>query len=150
MKRQLFRIAETGAFFVLIVLAFIGSLFIGTIAHELSHWEDYRGIADASSDSICLLDMPADGAQSVLNIHGTYYYSYDTSIPGWRTQANAIDRYTELKAYSLEFMIIGFLFIATTTLVVWRRASERPLMQKQGAYHRPVWMHAPLALQKTG
>jgi hypothetical protein len=134
MAGTMFRVMETSAFLIIVALAFVGVIFLGTIVHELSHWEDYKDFV--KDDSICLIDMPAEGASGIMNIHGTYYYQYDTSVPGWEEKATTIDRYTELKAYSIEMIFIGVLFLGSMALVLWRRTMYRTDLQVASTEHK--------------
>lgn len=137
MASRTFSILETGAFLILLGLAFAGALFVGTIVHEMSHWNDYKEIVQSDSDSICLMDMPAEGWGSIMNIHGTYSYYYDTSVPGWKETAAEKDRYTEFKAYAIELILIGILFLGSTSLVLWRRMNYRREVSYQEDYVVP-------------
>lgn len=124
MKKNYFEILERISLTIILILALVGSIFIGTIAHEMSHWSDYKEIAQ--DDYICLINMPADDSKSLLDIHGAYYYNYNKSVANWQEKAEKIDRITELKAYTIQIAIVLFLFFgAAAILFVAREKNKR-------------------------
>lgn len=82
------------AYIIVVIFGFIGSMFVGTIIHELSHKEDYKLIA--LNGNICLLELE--------ELRGYYRFSYDSE---YKEDYNRISQYTEIKAYFLD----GFVFL---------------------------------------
>ena len=107
---------EKISFAILVIFALIGTIFAGTIIHELSHWNDFKDIAE--NDNICIIEMPADGLSSITDIRGTYTYQISEEN---KEQAASISRYTELKAYSVQFATTILLFLVSTVIVYYNR-----------------------------
>lgn len=85
------------SFYVLIIFAFIGMVSLSTIAHEYSHNLDYTKLA--LSQSVCLLPMPIIEWNDAIGEYRFTYNQSDTEIK------EEIDKYTEIKAYSVSIII---------------------------------------------
>jgi hypothetical protein len=121
--------SEKIAFAILVILAFAGAMFLGTLVHELSHWHDLHAIV--IEDSISLFNMPTDGISSVNDIYGKYSFILDESIPDAEQKLAEIDKYTEFKAYTLETLFFLLIFFCPLLLVLWKRYYSEKSIQIQ-------------------
>jgi len=88
------------AFVIMCIFSLVGLLVGGTLIHELIHKSDFKEIKK-TNERMCILTFP--------NETGFYEFSFDKKqIP----QYNKIMEYTELKAYSIELMIIIIFIIS--------------------------------------
>lgn len=99
------------AFWGFMLFAFIGLLITAVLAHELSHFEDYKKIA--VDDNLCFLNWPIHGFNWETAAGGIYSFGINDSIENVTEQYAAISKTTEIKAYIIFFVIMlagGVLF----------------------------------------
>lgn len=86
--------------FVMFITFVSGALFLIVLAHEYTHYFDFKGEVNEETDSMCLLANPLfikkDG------IIGYYSYEYNQT----NERVKEIMRYTEFKAYSVSVIVL--------------------------------------------
>ena len=116
-------VIERFAFMILIVFGLIGALIAGIILHEYSHASDFNSVA--KDEKICGLVLP-NNIKDIRNSElGSYTFTY-YSNPLNEQKVTEIKRYTELKAYSITFLVAALFFLCVVILVNkelmnWRR-----------------------------
>jgi hypothetical protein len=134
MNKKILRYLEGFSFIILVALAGVGTIFLSTLVHELSHWQDLHKIAE--KDSICLFNMPTDSITRIDKIYGSYTFTLDESIPNAEEKLAEIDEYTEFKAYSIQFIFIALVFLSSFSIVLWKRTL--PETQKPVPIQTPI------------
>ena len=87
------------AIIIVLLFSLFGVIIFQALVHELSHKQDFKGIA--INDSICLLNYP----QSFWDLEGSYNYQYTNNIA-----EQEVMKYTEYKAYTISFLILMIYF----------------------------------------
>ena len=111
MKKRKFTI-EKLAFILLVLFSIPGLVLVGTLVHEFSHKQDYKDLA--INQSICAFYIPEASLSNLFSMRvGSYYFTYNATNETL-AKIEEIDRYSEKKAYFLEFLvalIYGFCLI---------------------------------------
>jgi len=103
---------ESFAFWFIIVFFIIGLFMTSVIAHELVHMYDYRDLIEDSEWSISIFTIKEG---MTLKDFFSYPFGQHTSIIrglGNIEKAKRIDKYSEVKAYTLQITILTIGFIA--------------------------------------
>lgn len=107
------RNALTGiAYFVLLAFALAGLIITGTIAHEYSHFQDFKK-ASVNGSEICGLVLPQNWSDVINGNSDIGYYKFYSTDP----RVDIISKYTENKAYTID-IIMGILFMVCLVVVL--------------------------------
>lgn len=90
---------------IVIIFSLIGVILSGNIIHELSHKHDFKEI-NKTGEEICYLQL----SESIAS------YSF-SPIPGQNEKIVEIEKSTELKAYSLDFIILSAYLLSLLTVL---------------------------------
>ena len=102
-------ILKISLYLIVFIFFGLGLLQFNTLAHEYSHYLDYKGKVNPTF--ICLNGIDTNITLNPTNLifkgGGLYMYDYEVSN---EQEINKIRKYTELKAYGLSILIliIGF------------------------------------------
>jgi hypothetical protein len=86
---------------IVITFSIIGFFVTATALHEISHYYDFKDISQESE--ICALNIPTEIPN--LKEFNTGYYKF-TPTPNSQEIYKQKMKYTELKSYSLEFILL--------------------------------------------
>jgi len=101
---------EDLAIFVVAIFGLFGAIFIGTIIHEYSHAYDFKDLA--SDERICGLVLPKLNGDLFQEVGYYSFIAEDNKEQDVLTAA----KYTEIKAYSLSFVIIAFFLVCLESI----------------------------------
>lgn len=110
---------ERISFTVIILFALFGMMNIGTIVHEKEHERNLKALVlQNGEDYICLLEFPVN--ESVFKVW-KYTGSYNYNLADNVTQEQLDETHTELKAYILDNITVGLLFMVCLFIVLMKR-----------------------------
>jgi uncharacterized membrane protein len=125
------KIFEKIAFYIILLLAFIGSVFISTAMHEVSHYDDLHQYV--TNDYICAFVWPNSwdyfkhlsfGNNSSPLAYYSYYLNYNKTNITLVNKVNNILNHTEFKAYVIAFIILILFFIAAAIQILERMSNK--------------------------
>ena len=116
-----YKLFERISFFIIIIFALVGSAFIGTAMHEVSHFKDLHQYV--SNDYICAFVWPTslDYFKDILHSPLGYYYYASTNNS---KQVNEILKHTEIRAYIISIAILIIFFVAIFFQIIERRSNK--------------------------
>ena len=105
-KYLLRKALERTTWVTLIFFAIFGLLFVSLILHEYSHQRDLEGLT--TSSFTCLLVMPESIGEAFNPLKPTGYYAYNVDYSNAESyeKVKLTQKYTELKAYAINFAVI--------------------------------------------
>ena len=105
-KYSLRKALELTTWVTLIFFAIFGLLFVSLILHEYSHKKDLEGLT--TSSFTCLLVMPESIGEAFNPLKPTGYHTYTVNPSDVENyeKIKSVQRYTELKAYAINFAVI--------------------------------------------
>lgn len=107
---------EIFAFALFAMFGLAGAVLTSIVFHEYTHAYDFKEVAQ--NDEICGLVLPKS-ADDVLNSEGGYYKFGYKNNPETIEKVENIQKYTELKAYSITFFVL-LLFVACFSILTKR------------------------------
>lgn len=113
-----------------LIFGLIGAIFVGTIAHEYSHYLDFKEYADPETDGICVMNIPTPlNWSSLANIHGSYEFFSDIE---YSEEIDEMTLNSEIKAYTISiFIAVFYLFIALIVYIYFERAKVDEWLEEQ-------------------
>jgi hypothetical protein len=113
-------IFEKISFGIIIILAFIGIVFVSGLFHEFTHYFDIHKYTN-EGDYICAFAITTNFSTILQNPIAYYEYSLNmTKDKGNLTLYENTEKYTELKAYSIQLIIV-IMFLLCISLIFKRR-----------------------------
>lgn len=101
-------------FFVIVLFAIIGALFISIVVHELSHKQDLQQYVDNGSE-LCFFAFPGNASLTEI-VFGDYaagYFAYHYSENVTQETKDNISSFTEKKA-----LIVGIVLMTLVTICI--------------------------------
>jgi len=137
---------EKIALFCLVLLAFVGTITLGIIFHEYSHYNDFREF-NITNESLCGLALPTTWINWTYFLHQPAgYYSY--SIYTNKSDLVEIKKYekvekdTELKAYLISGGFVVFFLFCYWIIIFGRyRDKEKILDQEFDSLEKDFYIH---------
>ncbi|MFA5993110.1 MAG: hypothetical protein WC796_05380 [Candidatus Pacearchaeota archaeon] len=103
------------AFVILVLFSIVGVFVSSTALHEYSHYRDFKGIAQEGQ--ICALSIPTNLTLSTLTTTKAGYYQFKIS-PQDEQAYTDISKYTEIKAYSIDAIMMIVLFTSVAIIIL--------------------------------
>ena len=124
-KYSLKKVLERTTWVTLIFFAIFGLLFVSLILHEYSHKKDFEGFT--TSSFTCLLVMPESIGEAFNPLKPTGYHSYNVEYSNAESyeKVKLTQKYTELKAYAINFIVILMVCFAIAYQFGERRFSRK-------------------------
>jgi hypothetical protein len=107
------KLTEIGAFVILVIFGFFGAFILGIVLHEYSHANDFKDVAQNAE--ICGLVLPNNMGDLITGEGGYYQFSVPNSTENAQ-KVQEIKKYSELKAYSITFLVLLF-FVSGLTII---------------------------------
>jgi len=109
--------------FIFGFLALVGTLQLGTLLHEYSHYKDFSEF-NTAEDSICLIEVtPTESFWGTFeSLKGYYKFEYDLRN---LEEIEAREVYTEIRAYAINAVVLLLFILGVIALLdlnedIWR------------------------------
>ena len=108
-------------FTTLILSGLLGATHIATVFHEYSHRDDFSVLKDNFiRDELCLWSVDTEGSPwDPSNYAGYYAFELKNNNEEIQSEISKINKYTEIKAYTISFLISGFYMFCVIYLVLY-------------------------------
>ncbi|HRZ85581.1 MAG TPA: hypothetical protein P5277_02265 [Candidatus Paceibacterota bacterium] len=106
------------ALIIVLVFSLLGAFVSGTFLHELSHYQDFKEISTGKGE-ICALAIPTDTSLSSILQSKAGYYKFSIK-PEDEIEYQRISKYSEIKAYAFDFVLILVVVICSIVILIKR------------------------------
>jgi hypothetical protein len=124
---------EKIALFCLVTLALIGTVMLGIIIHEYSHFNDFKEL-NVTDNTICGLVLPTkwENLSYFVNEPAGYYaFKINSSDASEVTRYKQIDKDTELRAYIIGSIAFVFFIFCYWIIIFGRYRDQEKLLDKE-------------------
>jgi hypothetical protein len=103
---------------IVIIFSLIGAFVSGTFVHEMSHYQDYKEISVGKTE-MCVLSIPTNANLSSILQSNAGYFRFSIN-PEDELRYQEISKYSESKAYALNFILILVVVICGIVIIIKR------------------------------